>query len=55
MLRTRLCDLLDLDVPVVVAPFGPWDETALTVDACWAGALGRLGTVRPCGRRLGRC
>lgn len=45
MLRTRLCDLLDLDVPVVVAPMGPWDETALAVAACGAGALGSLGTA----------
>jgi enoyl-[acyl-carrier protein] reductase II len=45
MLRTRLCDLLDIDVPVVVAPFGPWDETALAVAACAAGALGSLGTA----------
>jgi enoyl-[acyl-carrier protein] reductase II len=45
MLRTRLCDLLDISVPVVVAPFGPWDETALAVEACRAGALGSLGTA----------
>jgi enoyl-[acyl-carrier protein] reductase II len=48
MLRTGLCDLLDIDVPVVVAPFGPWDETSLAVEACRAGALGSLGTaLRP--------
>jgi NAD(P)H-dependent flavin oxidoreductase YrpB (nitropropane dioxygenase family) len=46
MLWTRLCDLLDITVPVVVAPFGPWDETALAVEACRAGALGSLGTAR---------
>jgi nitronate monooxygenase/enoyl-[acyl-carrier protein] reductase II len=45
VLRTGLCDLLDLDVPVVVAPMGPWDETALAVEACRAGALGSLGTA----------
>ncbi|MFC4694431.1 NAD(P)H-dependent flavin oxidoreductase [Geodermatophilus arenarius] len=45
MLRTRLCDLLDIAVPVVVAPFGPWDETALAVEVCRAGALGSLGTA----------
>jgi len=45
MLWTRLCDLLDITVPVVVAPFGPWDETALAVEACRAGALGSLGTA----------
>jgi enoyl-[acyl-carrier protein] reductase II len=45
MLRTRLCDVLDIEVPVVVAPFGPWDETELAVAACRAGALGSLGTA----------
>lgn len=45
MLRTGLCDLLDIEVPVVVAPFGPWDETSLAVEACRAGALGSLGTA----------
>ncbi|WP_222267295.1 NAD(P)H-dependent flavin oxidoreductase [Modestobacter marinus] len=45
MLRTRLCDLLDITVPIVVAPFGPWDETRLAVAACRAGALGSLGTA----------
>jgi nitronate monooxygenase/enoyl-[acyl-carrier protein] reductase II len=39
MLWTRSCDLLDATAPVVVAPFGPWDETALAVEACRAGAL----------------
>src|SRR4051794_41188884 len=48
MLRTRLCDVLDIEVPVVVAPFGPWDETGLAVAVCRAGALGSLGTaLRP--------
>jgi enoyl-[acyl-carrier protein] reductase II len=45
VLRTRLCDVLGIEVPVVVAPFGPWDETELAVAACRAGALGSLGTA----------
>jgi enoyl-[acyl-carrier protein] reductase II len=45
MLHTGLCDLLDITVPVVVAPFGPWDETRLAVESCRAGALGSLGTA----------
>jgi hypothetical protein len=26
MLRTHLCDLLGIDVPIVLAPFGPWAQ-----------------------------
>jgi enoyl-[acyl-carrier protein] reductase II len=47
-LRTPLCDLLHLDVPVIAAPFGPWDSVALATAVCNAGGLGSLGTaVRP--------
>jgi nitronate monooxygenase/enoyl-[acyl-carrier protein] reductase II len=47
-LRTPLCDLLGLDVPVIAAPFGPWDSVALATAVCRAGGLGSLGTaVRP--------
>ena len=43
-----LCDLLDIDVPIVLAPFGPWDQVELAAAVCEAGALGSLGTaVRP--------
>jgi enoyl-[acyl-carrier protein] reductase II len=48
MLRTQLCDLLDLEIPIVLAPFGPWDEVELAAVVSQAGALGSLGTaVRP--------
>jgi hypothetical protein len=33
MLRTPLCDLLRIDVPVLCAPFGPWDQVALAFAA----------------------
>ena len=44
MLRTPLCDLLGIDVPVLCAPFGPWDEVELAAAVCEAGGLGALGT-----------
>ena len=47
-MRTRVCDVLGIDVPVVCAPFGPWDEVDLAAAVCEAGGLGSLGTaVRP--------
>ena len=44
VLRTPLCDLLEIDVPVLCAPFGPWDEVELAAAVCEAGGLGGLGT-----------
>jgi enoyl-[acyl-carrier protein] reductase II len=47
-MHTPLCDVLGIDVPVICAPFGPWDEVALAAAVCEAGGLGSLGTaVRP--------
>jgi enoyl-[acyl-carrier protein] reductase II len=45
MLRTGLCDLLGIDVPIVLAPSGPWDEVDLAASVCAAGALGSVGTA----------
>ncbi len=45
MLRTALCDLLGIEVPIVVAPFGPWEEVDLAVAVSDAGALGSVGTA----------
>src|SRR5256714_14165670 len=45
MLRTRLCDLFGISVPIVLAPFGPWDEVDLAAAVCESGALGSLGTA----------
>jgi nitronate monooxygenase/enoyl-[acyl-carrier protein] reductase II len=45
MLHTRLCDVLGIDVPVVCAPFGPWDQVDLAAAVCRAGGLGSLGTA----------
>ena len=45
MLRTGLCDLLGVDVPLVLAPFVPWDEVRLAAEVCNAGGLGSVGTA----------
>jgi len=45
MIRTRLCDLLGVSVPIVLAPFGPWDEVELAAAVSESGALGSLGTA----------
>ncbi|MGH9117453.1 MAG: hypothetical protein ACRD0A_06135 [Acidimicrobiales bacterium] len=45
MLRTPLCELLGIDVPIVLAPFGPWDEVELCAEVCEAGGLGSVGTA----------
>jgi enoyl-[acyl-carrier protein] reductase II len=45
MIRTPLCDLLGIDVPVLCAPFGPWEQVDLAAAVCAAGGLGSLGTA----------
>jgi NAD(P)H-dependent flavin oxidoreductase YrpB (nitropropane dioxygenase family) len=48
MLRTPLCDVLGIEVPIIGAPYGPFDQVDLAAVVCSAGALGSLGTaVRP--------
>jgi enoyl-[acyl-carrier protein] reductase II len=42
--RTPLCGLLGIEVPIVGAPFGPWEQVDLAAALCEAGALGSLGT-----------
>jgi nitronate monooxygenase/enoyl-[acyl-carrier protein] reductase II len=41
----RLPELLDVDLPIVLAPFGPWDQVELAAAVCEAGALGSVGTA----------
>jgi nitronate monooxygenase/enoyl-[acyl-carrier protein] reductase II len=43
--RSGLSELLDLRVPLVLAPFGPWDQVDLAAAVCEAGALGSVGTA----------
>jgi nitronate monooxygenase/enoyl-[acyl-carrier protein] reductase II len=46
--RTPVCDLLGIDVPIMLAPFGPWEQVELAAAVCNAGGLGSVGTaVRP--------
>jgi NAD(P)H-dependent flavin oxidoreductase YrpB (nitropropane dioxygenase family) len=42
MLRTRLCDLLDIDIPIVQAPIGSATTPALAAAVSEEGALGTL-------------
>jgi nitronate monooxygenase/enoyl-[acyl-carrier protein] reductase II len=44
-MRTHLCDVLGIDVPIICAAFGPWDEVNLAAAVCEAGGLGSLGTA----------
>lgn len=44
-MQTNVCRLLGIDVPIVLAPFGPWDQVELAAAVCSAGALGSLGTA----------
>jgi nitronate monooxygenase/enoyl-[acyl-carrier protein] reductase II len=45
VLRTPLCDLLGVDVPIIGAPFGPWEQVELAAAVSNAGALGSVGTA----------
>jgi enoyl-[acyl-carrier protein] reductase II len=45
VLGTRLCELLGIAVPIMLAPFGPWDEVELAAVVCESGAFGSLGTA----------
>jgi nitronate monooxygenase/enoyl-[acyl-carrier protein] reductase II len=45
VLRTPVCDLLGIEVPILGAPFGPWDQVELAAAISGAGALGSVGTA----------
>ena len=45
MLRTPVCDQLGIDVPIIGAPFGPWDQVEQAAAISGAGALGSVGTA----------
>jgi enoyl-[acyl-carrier protein] reductase II len=45
VLHTPLCDLLGIEVPVIGAPYGPWDGVALAAAISNAGGLGSVGTA----------
>ena len=44
-MRSRVCDLLGIDLPIILAPFGPWDEIDLAAAVSNAGGLGSVGTA----------
>lgn len=44
-MRTALCDLLGVDVPIVQASLGPWSTPELAAAVSNAGAIGTLGAV----------
>ena len=44
MLRTRLCDLLGIEHPVIQASIGPWSSAELVAAVSNAGGLGSVGT-----------
>jgi nitronate monooxygenase/enoyl-[acyl-carrier protein] reductase II len=43
--RTPVCDLLGIDVPIVLAPFGPWQQLEVAAAVSNAGGFGSLGTA----------
>jgi enoyl-[acyl-carrier protein] reductase II len=45
VLRTPLGELFGVPVPVLLAPFGPWDEVGVATAVCRAGAIGSVGTA----------
>ncbi|GCB52908.1 nitronate monooxygenase family protein [Streptomyces sp. NL15-2K] len=44
-ISTPVCELLGIEVPIVCAAFGPWEEVGLAAAVCEAGGLGSLGTA----------
>ena len=45
MLRTPLCDMFGIDVPIVLAPMGTCTSAELAAAVCNAGGLGGIGTL----------
>jgi enoyl-[acyl-carrier protein] reductase II len=45
VLRTPLCERLGIEVPVIAAPFGPWEQVELAAAVSESGALGSVGTA----------
>ena len=45
MLTTPLCDLLEIDHPIVQGPMGPWNTVDLAAAVSAAGGLGLVGTT----------
>ena len=44
----NLRQVLGIDIPILLPPFGPWDQVDLAAAVCQAGGFGQLGTaVKP--------
>jgi enoyl-[acyl-carrier protein] reductase II len=43
--HTPFCDVFRIDVPIVLAPFGPWEQVGLAAAVSNAGGLGSVGTA----------
>ena len=41
----NLRQILGIDLPILLAPFGPWEQVRLAAAVCQAGGLGQLGTT----------
>jgi enoyl-[acyl-carrier protein] reductase II len=53
LLRTGLCDLFGIDVPVIQASIGPWTSVELSAAVSNAGGLGSIGTSMLPPERIG--
>ena len=47
MLKTRLCELLGLDVPIILAPMGTCTSAELAAAVSNEGGLGGIGSPPP--------
>jgi enoyl-[acyl-carrier protein] reductase II len=45
MLHTALCDTLSIEIPIIAAPFGPFEQVELAAAVSAAGGLGSVGTA----------
>jgi NAD(P)H-dependent flavin oxidoreductase YrpB (nitropropane dioxygenase family) len=45
MLKTRLCELLGLDVPIILAPMGTCTSAELAAAVSNEGGLGGIGSL----------
>jgi hypothetical protein len=44
-MRNRFCSLMGIDIPIVLAPFGPWEQVEAAAAVSNAGGLGSVGTA----------
>ena len=44
-MNNPFCTLLGIELPIVLAPFGPWEQVELAAAVSRAGGLGSVGTA----------